>query len=207
MLGELIKSLFGKTLDKSKTIKTPKSLPPIEPLKWMKIGQEVGQLIRKQGRFPEEKVFFEAPTGPAPILPLAYWLMGSKQVITADLNHDFDVDYLIQNLNAVCQHKTEVETIFGEHLKKPRFYELIEMMDHPFHMQKFLELTQIDYWAPADVCDIALPNSSIDFHITSSADEADLKRQTRILTEANRLLKPQGLLIDWAEMSVDVKSL
>ena len=206
MIGDKIKSLIKKAF-KPTVAKKPKVLPAVDPLKWMKIANDVGLLIRKQGRFPEEKVFFEAPTGAAPILPLAYWLMGAKQVISADLDHDFDVDYLIQNLNVLCKNKNEVEIIFGEHLKKPRFYELIEMMDHPFHMQKFLEMTQIDYWAPADACNIALPNNCVDFHITSSLSETDTKRQGRIMIEANRLLKPLGLLIDWSQMSVTAKPL
>ena len=62
------------------------ALKKMNPINKLTAGIETCMRIKKVGRDPVGKVFFEVGTGRAPITPLAYWLMGAQKTITIDLN-------------------------------------------------------------------------------------------------------------------------
>lgn len=200
----LIKSFLEKSLSflsKPKTLHStttpPKPAPKLDTLNTMRSALSVYKNICELGRNPEGRIFFEIGTGHAPITALTYWLLGANKVITTDDSHDFDVEFLIENLKVICEKKTEVENLLQPGLKKERLYELIALMDDPFHMQRFFELTEIDYWAPADPANINLPHQSVDFHISFAPSEA-------ILKEGQRLIKKNGLFVDKAKLEYKI---
>ena len=178
-------------------------LQSLDPMRWIEAGYELFGSIREQGFEPDNKIFFEVGTGRSPILPLAYWLQGAQKIITVDLNHYLQEEVLAESLKILCQKKNEVEKILGSSLKKERFYTLIEMMDHPFDLQKFFELTQIDYRAPSDARQVNLPDASIDFHTSFTVlEHIPPQAMEEVLIEGHRLLKNDGLfvhLIDYSD--------
>lgn len=177
-------------------------LKNLDPIHFLKSGKEFFKLIREQGKNPVGKVFFEVGTGRSPMLPLSYWLMGAKQTITVDLNHYVREEVLFESLQILCRNKAEVEEALKRELQKERFYQLIEMMDHPFDMQKFFELTQIDYLAPADARNVNLPDKSIDFHTSFTVLEHIPKEvMIAIMKEGKRLLKDDGLFVHLVDYS------
>ncbi len=177
-------------------------LKNLDPLYWIRAAQDIVTVILEQGGRPDGKVFFEVGTGRAPILPLAYWLMGAEKVFTVDLNPYLKAEILAESLNLLCQKKTEVEDILKDNLKKERLYQLIEMMDHPFDIQKFFNLTRITYWAPADARNIDISDKSIDFHTSFTVlEHIPEKDIIAILKEGSRLLKDDGLFVHLVDYS------
>ena len=59
-------------------------LRSINPVDLLQAGVETWTRIREAGSDPVGKVFLEVGTGRAPIVPMAYWLMGAEGSITID---------------------------------------------------------------------------------------------------------------------------
>ena len=68
--------------------------------------------------------------------------------------------------------------------------------------EKFLSEANIQYLAPADAANIGLPDASVDYHISTTVFEhipgVDIKR---ILKEAKRILKKDGIAIHFIDLS------
>ena len=68
--------------------------------------------------------------------------------------------------------------------------------------EKFLSEANIQYLAPADAADTGLPDASVDYHISTTVFEhipgVDIKR---ILKEAKRILKKDGMAIHFIDLS------
>ena len=75
------------------------ALRKTNPTSRLESAVDTWKIIKKHGRDPRDKVFFEVGTGRMPITPLAYWLMGAKEIITIDLNPYVKVE-LIEELLA-----------------------------------------------------------------------------------------------------------
>ena len=68
--------------------------------------------------------------------------------------------------------------------------------------EKFLSEANIQYLAPADAANTRLPDESVDYHISTTVFE-HIPRQDieRILKEAKRILKKDGIAIHFIDLS------
>lgn len=161
------------------------------------------QLIEEQGKNPIGKNFFEVGTGRAPLLPIAYYLMGANQTITVDLNPYIKKEIVFEYLQYLKQHQNDIIQIFGQRLNQDRFKKLLQFIDgHKFSLHDLLSLCSIQYWAPSDAGRTQIADLSIDFHTSNNVfehiDEVNLKR---ILTEGIRILKSNSLFVHYIDYS------
>ncbi|MBW7858376.1 MAG: methyltransferase domain-containing protein [Leptonema sp. (in: Bacteria)] len=161
------------------------------------------QLIEEQGKDPVDKTFFEVGTGRAPLIPIAYYLMGANQTITVDLNPYVKKEVVLEYLHYIHQNQKQIEQIFGQRLNQDRFKALLQFIDRrKFSLPDLLSLCSIKYLAPSDAGRTQLADQSIDFHTSNNVFEhIDVTNVKRILTEGIRILKSNSLFVHYIDYS------
>jgi SAM-dependent methyltransferase len=166
-------------------------------------GVETWRRIVAQRRNPRGGLFFEVGTGRAPIVPLAYWLMGAGRTITVDVNPYLKGELVEEVLEYVSARQEHVRRLLGDLLQPHRFEQLLEFhRTGRFSLTRFLELCGIDYVEPGDAAKSGLPPGSIDFHTSYTVFEHIAPELLAdILDEGNRIVRDDGLLVHMIDYS------
>jgi hypothetical protein len=166
-------------------------------------GVETWRRIVEQRRNPRGALFFEVGTGRAPIVPLAYWLMGARRTITVDVNPYLKAELVQEALEYVTAHQEHVTRLFGDLLQPDRFKRLLEFhRTGRFSLPRFLDLCAIDYIEPADAAKSGLPPGSIDFHASYTVFEHIAPNVLAgILVEGTRMVREDGLFVHMIDYS------
>ena len=169
----------------------------MNPVGELSRGIELWKLIQNTEHTPIDKVFFEIGTGRVALMPLAYWLMGAKKIITVDLNPYLKAELISESLQYISNNRTEIEHIFGSLLNQTRWQKLLEFSKaSDFSIIAYLKLCNIEYIAPSDAANTQLPPSSIDFHTSSLVFEhIPFNILENIIKEGNRIIKKKGVFI------------
>lgn len=173
------------------------ALRKTNPTSRLESAVDTWKIIKKHGRDPRDKVFFEVGTGRMPITPLAYWLMGAKEIITIDLNPYVKAELIEESLAYLLLHNRDIQSGFGSLLAKERMEKLTEFARRPsFSLTSFFDEFSITYLAPGDAAKTTLDDNSIDFHTSHDVFE-HIPRSTlkEILREGNRIIRDGGLFI------------
>jgi hypothetical protein len=167
------------------------------PIKKLNAAIETCKRICEQGETLSNKVFLEVGTGRVPIVPIAYWLMGSEKTITIDLNPYLRSELVEESLQYISKNQEEVLNLFGSLMDKERFNDLLRLSsDSLFSLPRILDLCRIEYIAPGDATSTRLPDDSIDYHTSYTVFEhIPLEVLKRILKEGNRIIKSKGLFV------------
>ena len=141
--------------------------------------------------------FFEVGTGRVPATPLAYWLMGAKQVFTIDLNPYVKAELIRESIDFILENEDEIHELFGSRIDKSRLADLLLFhRESPVSTNSFLQHCHIKYIAPGDATKTGLEEKRIDFHTSHNVFEhippSTLKA---ILTEGNRIINEDGLFV------------
>jgi SAM-dependent methyltransferase len=166
-------------------------------------GIQTWNRIVAQGINPVGKVFFEVGTGHAPIVPLAYWLMGADRTITVDVNPYMRDELVRESLDYIHANRGEVSDCFGELLQQKRLDALLHFQQsRAFSRGAFLDLCRIEYFEPADAAATGLPSGSIDFHTSYTVFE-HIPRDVlaNIIQEGNRIVRDDGLFVHMVDYS------
>jgi hypothetical protein len=159
--------------------------------------------IVAQGIDPRDKTFFEVGTGRAPVVPLAYWLMGARRTITVDLNPYLKRAVMIAALDYIVGNVQEMTKLFGRFLQRHRFEALLRWYNpRTFSLRECLSMCAIEYRSPADAANTGLPAGSVDFHTSYTVFEhipGDTLRN--ILHEGNRIIRDAGLFVHMIDYS------
>ena len=164
----------------------------IEMARWMlDIGGKV-----------EGKTFFEVGTGHNTIAPIGFFLCGASEVITVDLHRRLDFGILKKSLVWMSENRDEIGGYYEGIVERSGFNERMDLIHSLKGIEKFLSEANIQYIAPADAANIDLPDASVDYHISTTVFEhipgVDIKR---ILREAKRILKKDGIAIHFIDLS------
>ncbi|MEA3421495.1 MAG: methyltransferase domain-containing protein [Acidobacteriota bacterium] len=181
---------------------------------------EMARWIFDMGGKVKEKTFFEVGTGHCPVVPIGFFLCGAEQVVTVDLNRRLDLGILekslvlmAENRDAICGYYDVVANpqispqrnrlSISQGKQIAQIVERMDLIDRLKEMpEKFLSEANIQYLAPADAADIGLPDASVDYHISTTVFEhipgVDIER---ILKEAKRILKEDGVAIHFIDLS------
>ena len=165
----------------------------IEMVRWM---LEMGGKV-------DGKTFFEVGTGHNSIVPIGFFLCGADEVITVDLHRRLDLGILKKSLMWMAENRDEILGYYDGVAERTIFYKRMDLIDSLKEMpEKFLSEANIQYLAPADAADTGLPDASLDYHVSTTVFEhiprADIKR---ILKEAKRILKDDGIAIHFIDLS------
>lgn len=166
-------------------------------------GVETWRRIVEQRRNPRGGFFFEVGTGRAPIVPLAYWLMGAGRTITVDVNPYLKAELVAEALDYVSAQAEHVRRLFGDLLQTHRFEQLLEFhRTGRFSLTRFLELCRIDYIEPGDAAKSGLPPGSIDFHTSYTVlEHIEPEILADILDEGTRIVREDGLFVHMIDYS------
>jgi hypothetical protein len=172
----------------------------INPVSRLTAGIKTWERIKKLDYDPREKVFVEIGTGRAPIVPLAYWLMGAKSTVTIDINPYLRVELIRESLQYISDHKEQIEKLFGLFLDRKRLDDLVRFHKNVrFSMRAFLDMCDIDYInyiAPGDAPKTGLMDQSVDFHTSYTVlEHIPPKVLEHIIEEGNRIISDNGLFI------------
>jgi SAM-dependent methyltransferase len=175
-------------------------LKSTSPVRRLRAGIRMWRDIQSLGQDPTGKVFFEVGTGRTPVLPLALWLMGAGRIITVDLNPYMKAEIVAEGLRYMCEHRPEIEALFGSLLDHDRLADLLEQPDLP--LEQLLAKCCIDYVAPGDAARTDLPADSIDYHVSyTTFEHIPPDVLSAILREGARIVRPDGLFLHCIDYS------
>jgi len=173
-------------------------LRQVTPTSRIRAGIETWKRIQDQDRSPLGKVFLEVGTGRAPLVPMAYWLMGAEKTTTIDLNPYLKPKLITDHIRYISQNKDYFLKLFGTLIDNKRFNELISFSKKTkLVLTDFLDLCKIEYIAPGDAAKSNLLDQSIDFHTSYTVFEhipPDVLKD--ILKEGNRIIRKNGLFVN-----------
>jgi SAM-dependent methyltransferase len=173
------------------------------PIDWYQAGRRMAEWIGETGREVEGMRFLEVGTGRNVNLPTALWLCGAAQVATVDLNHYLSSALVFESNEYARRHEAEVVAAFGAEAERPLFRErLRQLFDFRGNLDGLLKLMNVEYLPRADAAALPLDARTIDAHVSYAVFEhipADVL--ARILAEARRVLKPDGLLLHTVDPS------
>ena len=164
---------------------------------------EMARWILEMGGKVEWKTFFEVGTGHNPIVPIGFFLCGAEKVVTVDLHKRLDLEILEKSLEWMAENRDVLAGYYDGVAERAVFVERMDMIDRLKHRpKKFLSEANIVYLAPADALNIDLSDESVDYHISTTVFEhipgEDIER---ILKEAKRILKKDGIAIHFIDLS------
>jgi len=170
----------------------------IDPTSRLLFGMEFCRQIVAQGRSPRGADFVEVGTGRRLNLPIACWLCGARRIWTLDLNPYLQFSLIKEDLRFLQRNRAELLAglwgTYGELLDLARWHRLVE--SPPANLAELTALCGIQYRSPADAGRTSFDDQSVDVHVSCNVFEHIPPEDLRcILAEANRITKPQGLLI------------
>ena len=167
------------------------------PMEWFQAASRMAEWIRATGRDVEGMRFLEVGTGRNVNLPTALWLCGAAQVITVDLNPYLSSALVFESNEYVRRHKGEVVQAFGAEAERSGFQErLAQLLNFKGDLKGLLKLMNVEYLQRADASQLPFESGSIDAHVSFAVFEhIPANVLARILAEARRVLKTDGLLV------------
>jgi SAM-dependent methyltransferase len=170
----------------------------IDPTSRLRFGMEFCRQIVEHGRSPQGAEFLEVGTGWRLNLPIACWLCGASRIATLDLNPYLRFSLIKEDLRFLQQQEASIlsklRSDYGDLVDESRWRRLLS--HSPTNVESLSDLCGIEYHSPADARRTGFTPASFDFQVSCNVFEhippGDLRA---ILREANRILRPNGLLL------------
>lgn len=168
-----------------------------DPREWFTAAAQFVAWLEAAGRSIAGGRVLEVGTGRNVNLPLALWLWGARAIVTVDLNHYLSSTLVFEALDFLRAHEREVAQLFGARAQEAEFQtRLAQLRAFTGDLPSLLRLARIEYHPHTDAGALPLADKSIDFHLSHAVFEhIPATEIERILTEARRLLAPDGLLL------------
>jgi hypothetical protein len=165
--------------------------------------KELGEWILSQGREIEGKTIFEVGTGHIPVVPIGFFLMGAGDVITVDLNRRIDLQLFSEALQWISDRRQQVIDLYADVVDRGVLANRIDTIEKYINNPlQFMSAANIRYIAPGDASNTGLSSESIDYHISNTVlEHIDGENILKIMSEAERLMKSDGLAIHFIDLS------
>lgn len=173
------------------------ALRRLNPCSQIEEACRIARAIRQQGRQIAGATVLEVGTGRRLNLPLTMWLLGAERVITVDLNRYLKFELIAEDLGYLVRNQRAVEEMLQEfEFDSTRFAELLQFDPTRQSLEELLQSARIEYLAPSDASQLQLPESSVDFQVSSNVFE-HIPREVlvSILQEGSRVLSENGLQV------------
>jgi hypothetical protein len=163
----------------------------------------VARWLQEQGLEIEGRKFFEVGTGHKPIVPIGFFLLGAKRVITVDLHRRLDTRLTGNVLKWMVDNRPTLEAICSQFVSLPLLKERLDLIQRYWSdPQKLLSAANINYLAPLDASNTGLPAKSIDCHFSVTVlEHIPPEVITRIFLEAKRILHEGAVAIHFIDLS------
>ncbi len=141
-------------------------------------------------------IVLEIGTGRRLNMPVAFWLMGAKQVITVDVNPYLKHELVKADLEFIASNKEDIMRLFGERLQADRFENLLKFIGSRWHLNDLFRFCGINYIAPGTAIKLPLQSGTVDFHVSYNVlEHIPLNDLKAILEEGNRVIAEKGLFV------------
>ena len=157
-----------------------------------------------QYNFPiEGKIFFEVGTGHNAIVPIGFFLSGTKRVVTVDLYRRLDYNIMKNSLSLLVKNRNLIESLYSNKINSTILNERLDLLSKYWSTpRQFIKMANIQYLAPADAANTNLSNNCIDYHIsTNTLEHIPYEVIRNIFIEAKRILKDKGIAIHFIDLS------
>lgn len=174
-----------------------------DPLPNIKKQIEIANWLH-QYNFPiEGKIFFEVGTGHNAIVPIGFFLSGSKHVVTVDLYRRLDYNIMKNSLSLLVKNRHLIESLCSNKTNSIILNERLDLLSKYWSTpRQFIKMANIQYLAPADAANTNLLNNSINYHIsTNTLGHIPYEVIRNIFIEAKRILKDKGIAIHFIDLS------
>lgn len=180
-------------------------LRTIDPVPKLRAGLRICEMLATHGRAPTGGTFLEVGTGRRINAPIVFWLLGADSVVTVDLHPYVRPELVREDLAYIARHAAEIRDVLASpHFDERRYRALLDFANSndDWNLSDLLELCRIRYIAPGDATRLDLEPSSVDFHVSYTVlEHIPPPVLEKILHEASRVLRPQGLLAHWVDHS------
>jgi hypothetical protein len=175
----------------------------IEPWSHLtEVGEMAGAAAR-HGVSPAGATVFDVGTGHRLLLPLAWWLLGARRVLSVDVHRYLRPELVRRDLTLMSEDVERVTRALSSHgaaVDQQRVDLLMRGTTRT--LSGALEELPISYVAPADAGATHLPDGSVDIHSSRSVFEhVPPKGLKQILTEARRISTRRGVLVHLVDFS------
>ena len=179
------------------------ALQSVNPVNVIASGVKTMNFIHQNGHSVEGKKILEIGTGRGINLPIAWWLCGASEIVTADVNPYLKEELVMSDITYMRNHQNELKNLFKFIPHGSLFDKRFELlMNYKGGLQDLLSMTNIRYLAPADAGCLDFKPKSFDYHISYSVLQYippfDLQR---ILKEATRLTREDGLMVHYIDLT------
>lgn len=137
----------------------------------------------------------EVGTGWRVDMPIAFYLLGARRVVTCDLNRYLDAELALGTVRYVIEHEQEMQSIFPV-VDRDVLRERIAQLRRVTTLDELFRIACIEYHAPTDCAHTNFADGTIDIHYSYTVFEhIPASVLEDILREASRLLSPRGLAL------------
>ena len=174
-----------------------------DPMARIPTQVRMAKWLTANGHSPEGKVLFEVGTGNLPVVPMGFYLTGAAKIITVDLNPRLDAKLSSQILHWLHTNRDEVHRLYDGLVPVDKLNERLDVIGETHQdLLAFFEAANIEHRAPFDAAKTDFDDDSIDIHYSvktlEHVPEPDI---IRILTEARRLIKSDGVACHLIDLS------
>jgi SAM-dependent methyltransferase len=168
----------------------------IDPVGDFKAALSLVEWIESAGQRIDGKCFLEVGTGRMVNIPTALWLCGAGRIVTVDLNPYLEPALVAESVQYARSHEGVVRQLFGARAEAGVFQaRYAQLVGHEGNTEGLLKLMNVEYLGRTDAAHLPFADQSFDFHISHAVFEhIPSDSLERILVEARRLLRSQGLL-------------
>jgi SAM-dependent methyltransferase len=166
---------------------------PPDPLPMLSECARLVRLLADSGVEAQGARVMEVGTGRRLEMPIGFYLAGARSVITFDLHRYLKPELVMQSVAAIRANRETVTEYFGE---CEGLLDRLDLLCSTTNFSELIELTRIEYRAPADAAATGLPDGSIDIQMSYTVFEhipGEILKA--ILMEANRILAPDGVAL------------
>lgn len=176
-------------------------------------GYNAGEMIGEAARLTRMLAEFDRPvegatmmevgTGWRVDIPLGLFLAGAREIYTYDLNRYLREELVLRSLDYIRRETDAVRGVFQSLTSASALEERLRALLACRTLDEVLEAAHIRYMAPADAAAAKeLPDRSVDVHFSYTVlEHIPGEVLVRILREAARVLKPDGLALHHVDLS------
>jgi SAM-dependent methyltransferase len=167
-----------------------------DPRPYLQASASLLSDLQKCGVSALGKRLMEIGTGRYLELPIGMFLAGAGSVLTVDVHRLLKERLVLDSVKQMVENRREVVGYFEKVADRKEVEVRLNSLAGVHSLPELLEKASIEYRAPADATNMALPSASIDFQFSYTVFEhvpGDVL--VGMLREANRILRPGGVAI------------
>jgi SAM-dependent methyltransferase len=174
-----------------------------DPFKRLPLHLTMVQGLRDLGRELTGARCLEVGTGIVPVAPVAFHLVGAREVVTVDLHRRLDLGLTRRMLARLAgEHDWLTEAYSGlvsPDVLRERLAVVGQWADRPLEL---FERIGVRYVAPGDAARLPHADGTVDLHFSMTVlEHVEPRALGEILREARRVLTPAGVAVHFVDPS------